>query len=63
MESKKQKLIMLIVFVAIIIGGGGVMYLWKLKGNKTIRTKGYRTQFNPAFMDSVIESKTHKSRK
>lgn len=54
---------MLIVFVAIIIGGGGVMYLWKIKGNKTIKTKGYRTQFNPAFMDSVIESKTHKSRK
>ena len=63
MESKKQKLIMLIVFVAIIIGGGGVMYLWKIKGNKTIKMKSYRTQFNPAFMDSVIDSKKQKGKR
>lgn len=63
MESKKTKLIFLIVFICIILGSGMVMYRWKIKGARPVKTEGYRTRFNPTYLDSVIEVNTNQSKK
>ena len=62
MQKKSHKIIALILFIAIILGTGFVMYHYKLKGRKSLRKGGYRTDYNPRYVDSMVRAKKKQSR-
>ena len=46
MQKKSHKIIALILFIAIILGTGFVMYHYKLKGRKSLRKGGSQNNGN-----------------
>jgi hypothetical protein len=62
MQKKSHKIIALILFIAVILGTGFVMYHYKLKGRKSLRKGGYRTDYNPRYVDSMVRAKKKQSR-
>lgn len=57
MQKKSHKITALIVFIFIILGTGFVFYQYKLKGRKSLRKGGYRTDYNPRYVDSMVRAK------
>ena len=57
MQKKSHKIIALVAFIAIILGTGYVIYQYKLKGRKSLRKGGYRTDYNPRYVDSMVRAK------
>ena len=55
MQSPKKKLLVALLFVAIILSAGYALYFSKLKGRKSIKTHGVKTDFNPSYVDSIVE--------
>lgn len=62
MQKKSHKIVALIVFITIILGTGFVIYHYKLKGRKSLRKGGYRTDYNPRYVDSMVRAKKKQSR-
>jgi hypothetical protein len=57
MQKKSHKIIALVAFITIILGTGYVIYQNKLKGRKSLRKGGYRTDYNPRYVDSMVRAK------
>ncbi len=57
MQSTKKKLIIAIAFISIIMIVGVVMYFTFIHGKKPIKATGYKTHYNPRFIDSVKDIK------
>lgn len=57
MKSKRIKLIIVIAFILLILGMGALFYQMKIKGRKTVRKQGYRTEYNPVYLDSMVRAR------
>lgn len=56
MKSQKTKLIIFICFLILVLGGG---YLISRKISKNaIKKTGYKTQYNPNYIDSAVRAKS-----
>ena len=55
MRSRKIKIIVFILFIVVVIGGG--FYLsTKIQRNRIQKT-GYKTNYNPNYIDSAVRAK------
>lgn len=60
MKNKSIKLIIAIAFIAMILGMGALFYQIKIKGHKTVKKQGYRTEYNPSYLDSMVRARKSK---
>lgn len=60
MQSKKVKIAVLMIFLAIVLGFGALFYFMKIKGHSVVRKKGYRTEYNPVYVDSMVRAKKNR---
>lgn len=61
MNNSKSKLIILFIFLALIIGGG---YLLSRRINRNgVKKTGFKTEYNPNYIDSAVRAKSKKENK
>jgi hypothetical protein len=60
MKQKSVKIAVAVAFILLILGVGFTFYKVKLKDRKTVKKQGYRTNYNPSYIDSMVRAKRKK---
>jgi Tfp pilus assembly protein PilO len=60
MKQKKVKIVIALGFIFLILGVGFAFYRAKLQNRKTVKKQGYRTHYNPSYIDSMVRAKRKK---
>ena len=60
MNQKKIKIVVAIGFIAMVLAVGYGFYKIKLQNRKVVKKQGYRTHYNPSYIDSMVRAKTKK---
>lgn len=56
MKSKKTKLLVLLIFLLLVLGGG--FLISRNISRNAIKKTGVKTDFNPGYIDSAVRAKS-----
>lgn len=60
MKQKSIKVAIATGFILLVLGVGFAFYQVKLKNRKVVKKQGYRTNYNPSYIDSMVRAKRKK---